>query len=304
MLISKKGTYCEKAEEAKFQPNVLLQILLFVAVIVVGAALTLLLRGIIIGICMLMHVELSGIRINNLMALYSTVGGSVIALLYCTYIEKRSLASMGLVKKGFLKRYVIGLALGFSIFTVCTLISYLCGGLEFAGFTLGNNLGWILLFLGGFILQGMQEEILLRGYFMTSLSNKMSLDMAIVINAVLFGVLHVFNGGITVLAIVNLILFGLFASLYAVRTNNIWGIAGFHTAWNFVQGNVYGIKVSGNLVDASVMSFGPKGADLLSGGDFGIEGSIITTLVLGISCVALVLWRRKEVDIREIALNR
>jgi len=241
-----------------------------------------------------MHVDISGMRMKDLISLYTTIGGSVIAILYCICIEKRSFESMGLIKKGFLRRYIIGLVVGFSVFTVCLLISYLCGGLDFAGFTLGNNLGWILLFFGGFIFQGMQEEILLRGYFMTSLSNKMSLDMAIIINAVFFGAVHLLNSGVTWIAIVNLILFGLFASLYAVRTNNILGIAGFHTAWNFVQGNVYGIKVSGRLVDASVMSFGPKGADLISGGDFGIEGSIITTIVLSILCVALILCRRKE----------
>ena len=62
-----------------------------------------------------------------------------------------------------------------------------------------------------------------------------------------------------------------------------------------MQGNVFGVKVSGNPVDVSVMSFGPKGADLISGGDFGIEGSSVTTIVLCILCVVVTLWKRKEI---------
>ena len=103
--------------------------------------------------------------------------------------------------------------------------------------------------------------------------------------------LHLLNNGIAPLALVNLFLYGVFASLYFLWRGNIWGIAAFHSMWNFAQGNVFGILVSGGDFGVSLLVSvsDPSGA-LINGGDFGLEGGVAVTVVLTLG-IAFVLWR-------------
>lgn len=71
-------------------------------------------------------------------------------------------------------------------------------------------------------------------------------------------------------------------------------IAAFHSAWNFVQGNILGISVSGGAGSESVFGIGLTGADWLSGGGFGAEGSIFTTAVLAISVLLACISKQKR----------
>ena len=84
-------------------------------------------------------------------------------------------------------------------------------------------------------------------------------------------------------------------SLYLLKTDTVWGVAGIHGAWNFAQGNLFGILVSGQQSGTSLMTFLPQGnQDWLSGGSFGIEGSIMTSLELLLLIVYLGYKLKKE----------
>lgn len=84
-------------------------------------------------------------------------------------------------------------------------------------------------------------------------------------------------------------------SLYLLKTDTVWGVAGIHGAWNFAQGNLFGILVSGQPSGTSLMTFLPQGNQAwLSGGSFGIEGSIMTSLVLLLLIVYLGYKLNKE----------
>ena len=84
-------------------------------------------------------------------------------------------------------------------------------------------------------------------------------------------------------------------ALYLLKTDTVWGVAGIHGAWNFAQGNLFGILVSGQSSGTSIMKFTPQGnQDWLSGGSFGIEGSIMTSLVLLLLIVYLAYQLKKE----------
>jgi len=105
--------------------------------------------------------------------------------------------------------------------------------------------------------------------------------VAVILNALFFAALHLGNSGISALAFVNLTLFGVFASVYFIKRGNIWGIGAIHSIWNFVQGNFYGIKVSGMESSCSVFASAmTEGRDLIHGGAFGLEGGLAVTLVL------------------------
>ena len=92
------------------------------------------------------------------------------------------------------------------------------------------------------------------------------------------------NPGVGVLPFINLLLFGLLMSLIFLKTGNIWLISALHTSWNFVQGNVFGVLVSGGTPSVSILSSASTEAkDLINGGAFGLEGGIAVTIVVTIA---------------------
>ena len=160
-------------------------------------------------------------------------------------------------------------------------------GLHAEGFVGGSAVS-ILLALLGFGLQGMSEEVLCRGYLMTTILKHHKPWVAVMTNAVIFALLHGMNNGISLLAIINLTLCGIMFSLYMLRTDNLWGACAIHSIWNFVQGNFFGLPVSGIDSGDSVFRFSLiEGSDLANGGAFGLEGGLPCTIVL--TAVILVL---------------
>jgi len=216
----------------------------------------------------------------TLVQLFATVIPIVVAILFCRWIEKRSPASMGLRRKGLWKEYLVGIAVGIAMISLCVGIGVALGVLQLkvTAFSIGT---WVL-FLVGFLIQGASEEILCRGYMMISVARKNPIWLAVASNAVMFSLLHIFNPGIGVLPLLNIALFGAFISVYVLKRGNLWGACAIHSFWNFFQGNVFGINVSGTSAGASPLSASVReGMNWLSGGAFGIEGGLITTVVTG-----------------------
>ena len=135
-----------------------------------------------------------------------------------------------------------------------------------------------------------------RGWLLTRIAARANLPLAIAISSSLFGFLHLGNSGVTFLSVLNIVLDGVLAGLLLVYTDSIWLVVAQHGTWNYVQGNLLGFQVSGTGADASIFSFTMgSGPDWLTGGAFGAEGSIITTLVLLVSLVIVYhLGERKE----------
>lgn len=218
----------------------------------------------------------------------------LVACLFCKLLQKRKMSTMGFVKKGFIKEYLIGLIAGFAVFSAAVLLGVVSGALKIEGFNPNVSVGMLILYFIGFMIQGMAEEVLCRGYFCVSYARRYPMYAAIIANSLIFAALHLMNSGITVLSFINLVLFGIFASVYFIRRGNIWGIGAFHSIWNFAQGNFFGIKVSGMNLDSSVLTTTAyEGKELLNGGDFGLEGSIWVTLVLIVSTVIVYFWKKK-----------
>ena len=129
---------------------------------------------------------------------------------------------------------------------------------------------------------------------MTSLGSKHKLWVAVTMSSAIFALLHIFNPGITFLSLINLFLAGVSFGLYVICFDNIWGACAYHTMWNFVQGNFYGIQVSGmTMSDSVLVTTNTEGMELLNGGSFGAEGGLITTLVLLAFIGGLLLYMKK-----------
>ncbi|MBR4078826.1 MAG: hypothetical protein IKK29_01320, partial [Christensenellaceae bacterium] len=98
-----------------------------------------------------------------LLSLFVTVITTIGAIIYCTKIEKRRLSTMGFIRKNAVKEYLIGFVIGIGMLAASLLLCVITGTAKIS-FS-GGSIGMILLFLFGYLLQGMSEEVLVRGYF-------------------------------------------------------------------------------------------------------------------------------------------
>ena len=229
--------------------------------------------------------------------LFSFVFILLLFIFWVKFIEKNPLSTLGFVKKNWLKYLGWGILLSLLQMGVIALV-YQLGGI--GSFELNElSLEPILFILGLFpfwLLQGGTEEVATRGWLLTRIAARTNLPLAIAISSSLFGFLHLGNSGVTFLSVLNIILDGVLAGLLLIYTDSIWLVVAQHGTWNYVQGNLLGFQVSGTGADASIFRFTMgDGPDWLTGGAFGAEGSIITTLVLLVSLVIVHrLGERKE----------
>ena len=231
----------------------------------------------------------------TLVQLFATVGATVAMMLYVKHVEKRSLRTMGFVREHAVSDYLIGMVVAFAMFAACVGICMVTGAMVFDGFVLGGRYVMLALFFVGFIIQGMSEETVCRGFMMTSLGSKGGAVAGVLFNSLFFGALHLGNSGVTVLSMVNLVLFGLFMSVLVLKLNSIWMACAIHTVWNFVQGNFFGILVSGTDMGPSVFRFvSVPGMGLWNGGSFGMEGGLATCIVLTVATVITLLIKPRE----------
>ena len=229
----------------------------------------------------------------TVLRLFSAAATIGVVLLFGRVLEKRTFTSMGFVRSRALPDYGLGFLAGNVLFAAAALICLLCGAVRIERAASASP-WWMAAYLTGFMVQGLSEEVLCRGYFLTALRQRMSSSAAVLFSALVFAVLHLGNTGLTVIGFLNVFLFGVFAGMVFLRCGSVWCIAALHTAWNFVQGNVFGVQVSGNDVTVSLLSTTPQGdAWYLHGGAFGLEGGVAVTATLLIA-TAIVAWRSRK----------
>ncbi len=144
---------------------------------------------------------------------------------------------------------------------------------------------WAVAMLG----VGLAEETLFRGYLLHNVSawlgsDKTGLGAAAILQALLFGLIHMGNlpaekATYALQALPNLILIGLFFALCAFKTGSLWFPIGFHAAWNFLLGSVFSLPVSG-LATFRLLQTEVSGSRWLTGGAFGAEGSLLLTVII------------------------
>lgn len=218
----------------------------------------------------------------------------LIFFIWVRNVEKRPIKTMGFQTFNPLKSYLLGFLLGFITISTITVILTFLGKVEIKSY----NANFAPLLLGeialGWIIQSASEEIAIRGWLIPMLGNRSTPVTAVALTAIIFGILHLFSSGVTVLSFTNLVLSGIFFAQYAIYANNIWGVCGLHFSWNLVLGNIYGFPVSGfSRLGETVFTMKQVGSIFFTGGDFGPEGSFITTVILliGIGILILMLFK-------------
>lgn len=263
-----------------------------------------------IVILITMIIKLSGIwrigafaSINKPLGLMISTGSVIIVYFLIVKLkEKRKIVTMGFsLKDNAVFKYIRGFLIGILMIFIVAVLIVAIGDGKFI-FNKSLDISFLISFIFmiiAWIIQGASEEIMMRGHMLPVLGVKISPIVAIIISSSYFGVLHLGNPGVAPLAIVNLILFGIFAAIYAIYEESLWGVCALHSAWNFAQGNIFGFLVSGTEPGiGSIINTEILGNNLINGGTFGPEGGFIVTLILavGIAILVYLLMRKNKLN--------
>ena len=180
---------------------------------------------------------------------------------------------------------LMGLAFGAAYISLVTGIMWLCGCCTF------KELGWdwdvqikaFLMFFG----VAVGEEILFRGVLFKWIDKRWGLWVALIVSGLVFGFVHLTNDNATIWSSLAIsIEAGLLLGAAYKWSGSLWLPIGIHWTWNYTQGNIFGFAVSGTDAGGSLLQVVPNGPDIITGGAFGAEASIISVL-LGLALTAL-----------------
>lgn len=238
-----------------------------------------------------------------LISLVSTVALAICAILYCKIFEKRKLPTLGLRKSNIALEYGVGAIIGLAMYSLAFLIAFLTGSVKFEG---GASFSFpIILFFLAFIIQGASEEIFIRGYLMTSVARDYKVFLAVFFSSAVFSLIHISNAGVTVLALINIFLFGVFEGIYVLKRGDLWGACAIHSMWNFAQGNIFGSSVSGMGQMPSIFRVvSNPNMTAANGGAFGIEGGFACTIVVLVAIGIILLIPPKKSELPDYELFR
>ena len=218
-----------------------------------------------------------------------------LSIFLMTKISKLKIEQLGFTKDNIVFSYLKGALFGtLQIFTVFFIIF----GLKAIDVYYVGNISILLLIKVFiiFIFQALLEEILFRGYLMPFFSKVIGIKFTITLLSFLFTCIHLFNPNLDIIGLANVFLAGVTFSLIYYYTGNLWIVGAMHTLWNFILGFIVGSQISGIVTYHSVFfSIPVENKDLISGGVFGFEASIVTTIVeLAISLFVIYLIKKRK----------
>ncbi len=209
---------------------------------------------------------------------------------YERYVERR--IPTEIAPRRMARLIVLGLLFGLVIFSITIGTIALAGDYHITGRS------WSTAFVVAFIAllaDAVAEEVVFRGFIFRTCRDLWGPWIALAISAVLFGAIHAFNPHATVISSVAIAVEAgvLLAIAYAV-TESLWFPIGIHAGWNFSESIIYGTNVSGINVHESLFSARIAGPDILTGGSFGPEASVVAVAVCLVASAALA-WSRRRV---------
>lgn len=213
--------------------------------------------------------------------LYMTIIVALSAYIFAKYFQKRDKASLGLTNPNKGKNYIRGLLLGLGMICLVVLILRIIGLIEISVNIKNISPLFFILIIIGWIFQGFEEELVTRSILMNYFASKYNVLAGIIINSLIFSLLHLGNNAFSPLAAINIFLVGILFSLLFYISDDIFLPAAAHSFWNFAQGNIFGISVSGTpLSSNTIFKSNLLANDLWTGGQFGIEAGLACTIVL------------------------
>lgn len=227
--------------------------------------------------------SLPSLFLERLLMLVGYLSAAILVLRW----RKLPLSLLGMSLKGRGKDLLAGLGVAVLLYAVGFGTSLLMGTVEIASveWVPRDLLGTLLFFL----LVAVTEEVMLRGFVLgRMLSAGMNRFVALFLSSALFSAMHLFNPNFALLPFVNILLAGCLLGASFLYTRNLCFPVVLHWFWNWLQGPVLGYEVSGMDSGETLLTLRLTGSDLLTGGSFGFEGSLLCTVLLVVGTLAIV----------------
>jgi len=227
----------------------------------------------------------------------SFAGVYALLWLWLRRYERRPFRTLGLERDGVARKVVRGALVGVAM------LGGAVGAMAAMGYAAVEDGGssprgvpalpGVLIALLGWVVQGPAEELVCRGWLLPVVAARYRPWIGVAVSSAFFAALHALNPNLTVVAALNLALYGVFAALYALREGGVWGIAAQHAAWNWAQGNLFGFEVSGiPPAGGALLDLAETGPDPITGGTFGPEGGLAISAVLVAGIAVLLVTGR------------
>lgn len=232
--------------------------------------------------------------IGELLFYYGFVIFALVTIAYWRLVEKKKLKEIGF--SGNPLEYLAGALLAVLLLGIIMGAACVFDAITFHGFSVNVDLGSLLLWIVAFGIQGATEEIMCRGFLLNSLKCKVSAPVAILVSSTAFAFPHLSSlleadFVYALVGIINLYLISIIFSIFVLWRSNIWIACGLHSVWNFILYAIMGLSLSGSESGTKgVIRFEVKEASILNGAEYGIEASVITTVVL--AALALIMVKR------------
>ncbi len=211
-------------------------------------------------------------------------------------LEHRPFGRFGLGDRALLARFSGGLAVGFAAISALVgalwadHLLVLHGPVLHGSRAAGYGFAWGL----GFLLTGIFEETLLRGYLLFTLARGIGFPASALLLSFAFGLVHGNNPGETPVGLFAAAAVGLLFCFSIWRTGSLWWAIGFHAAWDWGESFFWSTSDSGTVVQGHLFDEHPAGPTLWSGGATGPEGSLLVFPVLLLCALAVSLWWRNK----------
>lgn len=232
---------------------------------------------------------------------FASMGAAVWA--WSRYVERRSLATLGLIGEHRLRKHLTGIAVGIGMTAAVIVSIWLVGGYVSSdvlpAFSSPVSLFWIALLLICFSLQSGVEEFIFRGWLLSLATRRWNLPAGFIASSVAFTMLH-FTPRSNSRELVVTFTFGLFACAWAWRVGSIWGVMGWHAGWNWFTGVGFAVPITGLDVrlPALLVKLTPTGPNFLTGGPAGPESSVLTIGLLAAGTLLLLVWPKRSLNER------
>ena len=233
--------------------------------------------------------SLPSLFLERLLMLVGYLSAAVLVLRW----RQLPLSLLGMSLRGREKDLLAGLGVAVLLYAVGFGTSLLMGTVEIASvqWVPRDLLGTLLFFL----LVAVTEEVVLRGFVLgRMLSAGMNRFVALFLSSALFSAMHLFNPNFALLPFVNILLAGCLLGASFLYTRNLCFPVVLHWFWNWLQGPVLGYEVSGMDSGETLLTLRLTGSDLLTGGSFGFEGSLLCTVLLVVGTLAIVAYYERR----------
>jgi uncharacterized protein len=216
---------------------------------------------------------------ETIMMLAAIIPGFIMA-----QIEGCRFGDFGLpAHRAFRRNFWVGALWGLVSVSILILLLRLAGAFDFGGLSIHHSRIWkfALYYAIFFLFTGFFEDFLMRGYSLWVLSKGMHFWPAAALLSIAFGAIHGMNPGEGKTGLVAAGLIGFFLSLTVRRTGDLWWAVGFHMAWDWSESYLYSVPDSGAVLPGHLLKSSLHGADWLTGGSVGPEGSYLVFAIIG-----------------------